>query len=575
MNKIFLFLIIFLLIISAGMYFYTNSSLLVDMMSSGAPFTKKQASTREKEEKLYKDEKTVIMSLKGRNFEKGMFGDGIFFENGTMVTKFKEGKKEFLVINGKEGKKYDEINFVPIPNPDNPSISYITPDGSIIYVAKEGGKYFVVIHTKDGDIKEGKRYDYIHYYPDVLTKFTPQGIKLAYKAKEGDNELVIFNDLEGNRYKKPSKYDDAIVGLPEFSSNGEKIAYLVKKGKKENFLVVNNKEERKYENYGFPYFSSDSKRLAYKAQKSGKWFMVVNGEEGKRYDKIFGQIFSPDSQNLAYVAIESDKQFVVINSKEGRKYNYIEDPYSYSHIGDLNYSPDSKILVYKVQDRKKDKEFVVVNEKEGKNYDMIRGFINFNSSNEVYYLADEDEKNFVVVGEKEEKKYPGVIDATELFLSPDGKILAYIVEDIGEEGKDGKQFVVINGREDKKYDKVNLDFGDKISFTPGNKVFYGSVINANQEDEMQILVVNNKEIRRSSTQIMERIITSIFSPDDKVIFVLAKLGEMGNEYFIEYDGKKGEKYKKISIPIFLNNNTIRYFAYDGENIYRITKKISD
>jgi hypothetical protein len=69
------------------------------------------------------------------------------------------------------------------------------------------------------------------------------------------------------------------------------------------FVVVDGKEEKKYDNIGGTIFSPDSKRVAYVAGVGDKEFMVVDGKEEKIYDAIVGTIFSPDSKRVAYVAL--------------------------------------------------------------------------------------------------------------------------------------------------------------------------------------------------------------------------------------------------------------------------------
>ena len=42
-----------------------------------------------------------------------------------------------------------------------------------------------------------------------------------------------------------------------------------------------------------------------------KWFVIVNEKEGKRYDSVSNLQFSPDSKKLGYDATEGNKSFLV------------------------------------------------------------------------------------------------------------------------------------------------------------------------------------------------------------------------------------------------------------------------
>src|SRR6266508_4092494 len=48
--------------------------------------------------------------------------------------------------------------------------------------------------------------------------------------------------------------------------------------------------------------SPDSRRVAYKLEREGKFSVVVDGVTGNQYDAITDIVFSPDSRRLAYFA---------------------------------------------------------------------------------------------------------------------------------------------------------------------------------------------------------------------------------------------------------------------------------
>jgi hypothetical protein len=48
----------------------------------------------------------------------------------------------------------------------------------------------------------------------------------------------------------------------------------------ERLIVVDGKEGRIYDQVGAPVFNPNSQRVAYTAQRRGKWVVVVDGHEG-------------------------------------------------------------------------------------------------------------------------------------------------------------------------------------------------------------------------------------------------------------------------------------------------------
>jgi Tol biopolymer transport system component len=96
----------------------------------------------------------------------------------------RRGGKWFVVVDGKEGKEYDEIGEgTPIFSPDSKHFAY---------VARRGGRWFVVV-----DGKEGKEYDGIGKGTLV---FSPDSKHLAYEAMRGGKSFVVVDGKEGKEY---------------------------------------------------------------------------------------------------------------------------------------------------------------------------------------------------------------------------------------------------------------------------------------------------------------------------------------------------------------------------------------
>lgn len=125
---------------------------------------------------------------------------------------------QYVVFDGQEGKRYEEIIGFPVFGPDG---SYIA------YVAKTDRKQFVVISGK-----EGKKYAEIKNGSII---FSPDGKRTAYAVKEADKQFLVIDGKEGERFDEVST--DAI----SFSPDGKRFAYVGRAGNKSS-LIVNGKE---------------------------------------------------------------------------------------------------------------------------------------------------------------------------------------------------------------------------------------------------------------------------------------------------------------------------------------------
>jgi len=482
----------------------------------------------------------------------------------------------------------EEYDWVRIP-----SITF-SPDGrQVTYVAGKDEKEFMVINGK-----EGKSYDFVW-----LHDFSPDGKQIAYRAWEVDpivfrspldlsreeyqkqrtqaikegREFVVINGTESQAYdisgnipifkdkKERASYDQPHTEPILFSPDGKQIAYRVKNGG-EKFLMIDGKKEKIYgdaSEYGIPVFSPDSKKIAYldcEVKDKEQWptshcFVVINGERGKSYDLIdveafpfSGLVFSPDSQKVAYVAGEIGKEgewefkkFVVINDKEGKSYDW-DDMISF-----LTFSPDSQQIAYLVE--KKEKMFVVINEKEGEAYDEIypsyfidipeKRFITFFSPDgkRFAYWARKGEKEYIVIDGKEIKIDGEVFG---LSFSPDGKQIIYVVI------RGGKEHIVINGKESRGYDEI---LG--VTFSRDSKQIGYAV----REGEKQFVVINDKEGKA-----YDEVKSPVFSPDGKQVAYRAREGK--NE-FVVINTKEGRKFEKVFGAVIWEAG-VYYPVYPGE-----------
>ena len=127
---------------------------------------------------------------------------------------------------------------------------------------------------------------------------------------------------------------------PVFSPDGKRLAYAVREGRDGQFVAVQGATQSDYyKGTGEISFSSDSKHLAFTANKEDRTVLVVDGKENFMSDSPYGDMrsdyftFSPDNKRLAYIAHHGGGAYVVIDGAEYGPYYELspmnEDAYIY------------------------------------------------------------------------------------------------------------------------------------------------------------------------------------------------------------------------------------------------------
>ena len=391
--------------------------------------------------------------------------------------------------------------------------------------------------------KEIIKQDVKHKITDLA--ISPDGQTLVYRVSEGADEIRMPG---GGRFV------------------GEDGKY---------FIVADEKQGKIYDYVSVPFFSSDSKTMIYSAKEKGKEFLVVNDNEITKYDWAKQPVFSDDGKTLAYLAGKNEKMFIVLGEKETEVNNYEE-------VKALTLSPDGKTIVYIAM--KSGCPVLVVGDKEITGYDAV-SVPSFTPEGKVAFPAKREEKVFIVVGEKE-NKMPDYDNVGGLTFSSDGKTMAYMVSKgevwkrdefsgMNRLVKAGKQCVVVNNKEGEPFDAVSgLIFNPK-SDTVAYRANEGKKANefGLPSEEGKWLVVAEDKKGKPYRWVGDL----TFSPDGRALAYkvedTVKKGDktVGKE-FIVIGTNEEEKYDLVSKPVFLDNSTVRYFAYDGTNLYRITVK---
>ena len=353
----------------------------------------------------------------------------------------KRGGKELVVLDGVEGKEYDEI-------PDHQRLEFSADGKHFAYVAKRGGKMVVV-----ADGKEGKAYDEIEEMFHPI--FSPDGKRLAYivsKPVLGFLPPKIFAVVDGEEQKS---YE--LVEAIQFSPDSEHLAYDAdKKWNRESVVVLDGKESKTCAGLSGKAFSPDGNQLAFIAhqrpdknpESTGTDFVVVNGKEGKPYQSISSLLrFSPDSKHLAYLAGKGSSGVKVLVRDD------IETKFAHLHLG--SFSPDSQHLAcvglfetnwLVLIDGKKLEPQVRLAAKE-RGFSPVNDLTFSPDSRHVAYISRGTETNWLVVLDgKLVRDYEGI--AVSPVFSPDSKRLAFVIEHAG------KSIPVFGGQEGNGYDKI-------------------------------------------------------------------------------------------------------------------------
>jgi roadblock/LC7 domain-containing protein len=445
-------------------------------------------------------------------------------------------KRQYLIIDGKDQPKYDEITDRPTFSPDSQRIAYI---------ARRGNSRFVVI-----DGKEERPYDDIPGYP----AFSPDSKKVAYVARTDNKELVVINGDEQEKFDEIGR-TTVRKGKVIFSPDSTRLAYVAREGRKQ-FVIVDGTRHREYESVGsnalwrwdIPVFSPDGKRLAYQARIGTKWFAVVDGveEEGVGYDAVYTIVFSPDSKRLGYIAKKGEKDVVVIDRKESKEYEGVDL---------LTFSPDGKSVAYRTYMYGRwnvgGRWFFILNGQEKMEFKIMGdaflayGGIVFSSDGK--RVAYKTRSGIVIDGKEERYEKTGYP-----VFSPDSQNVGYIA------GSGDKLFSVINGQQGKIYD------------TPGSRFFFPNPVFSPDSKHVAYAARMGKKwsviIDAAEGQLYDEIL--VFPG-----------GEKSFESFDDhpyYHGYKDRIDTELAVRgkiVFDSPNTIHYLALKGDTICLIEETI--
>ncbi len=427
----------------------------------------------------------------------------------------RQADKWAVVVDGKEGQLYDGIRKeTPVFSPDS---------RRLVFIAQVGRKHLVV-----ADSEEEKVYDDIASSP----VFSPDGRRLAYVA-------VVFDTTGAAAYKRRvviDKQEEAIlcddVWGPSFSPDSRRVAYAARVADRYFFIL----DGTRYDGMS-PLFSPDSRRVSFLKKHDRKTSVVVDEESQRAYDEIEGRIFSPDSRRMAYAAKDLGKWRVVLDGHEQKPYDF---------VANLAFSPDSERLSYAASEGAE--SFAVFDGQERKHYDNLRG-PRFSPDGENFaYEAKKGTQWQVVISDQEQQWYD---DAKVTTFSIDGRRWAYHAK-----SGDGWR-VVVDGQEQKPSDTTGV-----IRFSPDS----GRICYLAQTKEKWRVVVDGEP-----GKLYPNLSLPVFSPDSRRV---AYSAVEGDKTWLVVDGKEVRQYDALATIggariAFTSVNTVCYFAYKGNDLYRI------
>ena len=320
----------------------------------------------------------------------------------------KAGGKNYVVINGEDGKELDEVgNLV------------FSPDGKHwAYAIRTGEKMYFLI-----DSKPTGEYDAV-----VGASFSWSADNLHYafsaiKGKDAAAKAVVLIDgkeLEGIDSTSPVRVF--------FSPDSQRTAFVTSDGKAMT-AYIDGKKAKTYDRIlgDTVRFSPDSKRVAYLAGKmpkgadKGSTFYVVDGTETNAYEQIVlnSLMFSPDSKRFAFVVAKD------LPNNGGKRFQAIIDGLGGAEYEDLRaaqFSADSRHFAYLA--RRANRTYAVVDNTEGVGYEAVSSLLYSSDSKHMAYIAFRDKSAFVVLDNVEGPNYAGIVEGTMSF-SPDGQHLAF------------------------------------------------------------------------------------------------------------------------------------------------------
>lgn len=474
-----------------------------------------------------------------------------------------------------------------------PKYSDISQDGDNGYVysllSSQNGEtsFYISRSSKDGTFATINGKDQEHFNDkDPL-------IENAQINDEGSIVVYTVNYRQGGfaHFVNGKKVEDGFYTV--LAKGGKSVATIHQNDKNENWVAVNGIPEKKYDYISEFYFSKDGKHYVYIAKtnppeagvvkfndlketlvRDGKEIITlprilnlaisedgkqvyyssetIDGGESRPYSvlnekKMDQYVFKPvlgRENNLAYVANKDGKEWVVLNDekmaefdlnkyeiREGSLNGYIDPSDIYKRNGDntLMVSKDWKKVAYVMRDKTLNKYALYVNNENVSGWKSQIGYTNFSDNGAIGYYAQDSNEDWALYVDKEMK---------EKF---DHRIGGGLWE-------------------------PNANASDPwLTFTvDGKKLFFSKPPQGNESLDLESGEKENLPVYYYDVA---------FSPNGKNYAYIGNIEDINNSAVFINNKKVGDEYKRITSPVFLNDELVRYFGFDGTGVYQVTEKV--
>jgi hypothetical protein len=359
------------------------------------------------------------------------------------------------------------------------SIDFSPDSKQAVYVAFRNQKAFLVVNGR-----EGNRFDDIGYKINAQNVspffFSPDSRHLACVVREGFYQKVIVDDQEGKQF-----YERIDAGTVLFSPNSQHLAYI---GRRNTLKVVNldSNELTTTDDAQAPTFSPDGKHFAYIILRDQRWHVIFDGEESPAWDEIKLQRNFPEGTDLPPMAFSADSRHFAYEARRGPESFIVVDGHVVAHglVHSLIFGPNGRTAYIEddLRDQFHFRTRVVVDGVAGKlSEGRVRLLTFASNSSEVVclrHIGDETQDPgtaILSVNDQVTHRYQE-IDPDSLRFSADGKHMGFlggnekqvrlpgwVEEKLGREPegpKDGYRFYIVIDRKVETMDAKELDHVD-------------------------------------------------------------------------------------------------------------------